>query len=138
MVVALDSWTCGNYLTGSNPCTTDASTGYTYPESMTFTIYNAGSGGTAGSVITTDTQTFNIPFRPSADPGTGPGECGAGSSEWYDPAEALCHNGLATTVTFNAFGSVTLPSTVVYGYLLQFRIPMARAQAAISTTRLTR
>jgi hypothetical protein len=38
-----------------------------------------------------------------------------GTYEWYDAADAACFYGLATNITFNELGGVTLPSTVVYG-----------------------
>jgi Putative Ig domain len=67
--------------------------------------------------VTTDTQTFNIPFRPSAVPvGYGPnptGGCGDGAS-WYDAVSNNCFHGYFTNITFN-FGHVTLPNSVIYG-----------------------
>jgi hypothetical protein len=52
------------------------------------------------------TQTFNIPFRPSAS-----ASCGDG--RWSDGT--TCYNGLATPVTFTFDGSVVLPDDVVWG-----------------------
>jgi len=120
VVVTMESWTCGNYLLGSTPCITTPGT--SYPESITLDLYQAATGGIPGSLIASDTQTFNIPFRPSADPTN----CGAGSSKWYDnaataalfgvTADNTCHNGLASNITFDfSSQNIMLPSTVVYG-----------------------
>jgi hypothetical protein len=120
VVVTMSSWTCGNWATGSSPCTTTPGT--TYPLSITFTIYKDAGSGVVGSVIATDTQMFNILYRPSADTAN----CGAGSSEWYDnatiaaefgvTADDTCHNGLANNITFDfSSQNITLPSTVIYG-----------------------
>jgi hypothetical protein len=66
--VAMSSWACesGGW-TGPTPCTTTP--GATYAVPITFSIYShATTPGTAGRLIASDTQTFNIPFRPSANP----------------------------------------------------------------------
>jgi len=116
VVVVLDNWACelgnGNAL----PCTTADTTGpnSTYPATLTLDIYNPGATtGTVGSLITSDQQTFNIPYRPSADPAA----CGTGSSEWYDSATNQCHYGQTNAITFNDFSPAgkVLPSSVVYG-----------------------
>jgi hypothetical protein len=74
---------------------------------MTFNVYAPSDLTTP---IATDRQTFAIPYRPSADVA----HCGTGSPEWYDAASSTCHYGQTTTVTFNNFGGVVLPSKVVY------------------------
>jgi hypothetical protein len=108
-VVALNNWACqvgnGNYL----PCTTTVP-GSTYPATMTFNVYDPSVSLT--SPVATDTQTFAIPYRPSADAA----HCGATSPEWYDAASSTCHSGQTTTVTFNSFtgSNLVLPSNVVY------------------------
>src|ERR1035438_9949200 len=106
--------------TPSTPC---ASTpGATFSVPITLNIYNVGAGNAVGSFIASDTQSFNIPFRPSAN-----ASCRSG--EWYDntataliygvTADNLCHNGLANNITFNgsAFSTpnITLPGSVIYG-----------------------
>jgi hypothetical protein len=121
VVVTMESWTCGNYLTGSTPCITTPGT--SYPQSITLYLYQAATAGIPGALIASDTETFNIPFRPSSAPSSA--GC-ADSTEWLDnaataaaygvTADNLCHHGLANNITFN-FSSqgVVLPSTVVYG-----------------------
>lgn len=107
VTVTMDSWACESGSWGNSDCVTTPGTSYSVP--ITFTIYNPGPvTGTAGTVIATKTQTFNIPFRPSAS-----SKCSNG--EWLDASDT-CHNGLATNITFD-FSSpkVVLPGTIVYG-----------------------
>ncbi len=110
VTVTMSSWGCesGNWF--NNNCSTTP--GSTFSEPITFNIYNVGPSNTVGSLIATATQTFNIPFRPSAS-----ASCtGAQAGEWYDAAVASCFNGLATNVTFDfSSQNVTLPSAVIYG-----------------------
>ncbi len=72
--------------------------GATFPETFTLNLYNVDPGPTVGSLITTLTQTVNIPFRPSADPinCTG-GDAGIGSTRW----RACATPALATNVVFD-------------------------------------
>src|ERR1019366_231362 len=85
-VVALNNWACESGNGNTLPCTT-ADPGSTYSATMTFNVYDPSSSLT--SPIATETHTFAIPYRPSADAA----HCGAGSSEWYDAASAACHYG---------------------------------------------
>ena len=126
VVVTMSSWGCqSGSQSVSDTGTIDSPTpgscvttpGTTFTEPVTFNIYNVGPNNAVGSLITTATQTFNIPFRPSAVPvGYGPnptGGCGDGAS-WFDARSDACYHGLATNITFN-FGHVVVPDTVVYG-----------------------
>lgn len=124
--VIMDSQACENGGSAySAPCTT-TTLGSTFSVPITFTIYAPGSSaGTVGNVLATDTQTFNIPYRPSgnaADCPSGTGSTFAGTTldgnEWFDPATGTCYYGVTYAATFNHFtftGSRTLPNTVVYG-----------------------
>ncbi len=82
--------------------------GATFSEPITFNIYSAGPSGAVGNLLVTTTQTFNIPYRPSASI-----NCSGGG--WQDPSGG-CHGGLAVNLTFD-FSSrhLVLPSTVIYG-----------------------
>ena len=109
VVVTMSSFTCE---TGSGTtCVTTP--GATYPVPITFTIYGAGPGNTLGSEIASDTQTFDIPYRPSANSTY----CTGG--EWFDTATEGCYNGFATNITFDASNfspaNPTLPGTLIYG-----------------------
>jgi hypothetical protein len=123
--VIMDSQACQTS-TAAAPCVTTA--GATFPVSITFNIYSPGS--TAGTVDTTvlatETQTFNVPYRPSADPtecpaGTPSIEAGAtlDGTQWFNPATGTCYYGKTYAATFNHFRftsrSHVLPTTVVYG-----------------------
>ena len=110
VVVTTSSFSCQ---TGSGTtCVTTA--GANFPVPITFTIYNAGPGNTLGSPITSATQTFDIPFRPSADNAI----CGD-TGQWFDSANETCYNGFASNITFDASNFMpvnqTLPGTVIYG-----------------------
>lgn len=107
VTVTLDSQACQTG--GDATCMTTP--GATFSEPVTFNIYNVpttGAGGTypaPGSLIATLTTTFNIPYRPSADPA-------CGNNGWG----ASCSPGLATNITFDFTSqSITLPDNVVYG-----------------------
>ena len=107
VTVTMSSWTCGNYATGSSPCTTTPGTSYTTP--VTLNLYRVGPGSTLGGLLATVTQTFAIPFRPSSDPV----HCGTGTGWWDGTA---CKNGLDTDITFDLSSlGVVLPATFVYG-----------------------
>jgi hypothetical protein len=107
--VLMSSWGCQSGSWFNADC---ASTpGATFTEPITLNVYAPGSGanGSApGGLLTTTTQTFAIPFRPSADPT----HCtGTNLGKWYDAASATCFNGFATPVAFHLTAS--LPANVV-------------------------
>jgi hypothetical protein len=106
VVVEMSSWGCvtGHWYSGD--CSTPP--GATFNEPITFNIYGPGSDGVhPGALIASVTQTFAIPYRPSASP-----KCNGG--RWYDSSLKACFNGLATTINFS-FSGVTLPGEIVYG-----------------------
>jgi hypothetical protein len=123
VVVSLSSWGCqaGNWSTDT--CATTP--GSTFSEPITLNLYNVGSGGTAvGHKFASLTQTFNIPFRPSADANYAndclPDATAASvpvssfAGTWFDASDGHCYNGLANNVTFN-FGHTQVPSRLIYG-----------------------
>ncbi len=110
MTVTLSSWGCQPSNWYGDDCTTTP--GATFSEPITLTIYNAPSAGgyTPGSLITSMTQTFTIPYRPSAS-----AQCtGSQAGEWFDGPQG-CFNGEAYNVTFNVGPPRMLPKTFVYG-----------------------
>jgi len=109
VTVTMSSWACQAGTWNGGNCST--SPGATYPMPLTFTIYNVGAGNAVGSVLGTVTQTFNIPYRPSASP-----QCtGAQAGEWFDGPQG-CFNGYASNVTFNLRSlALVLPNTVIWG-----------------------
>jgi hypothetical protein len=93
------NWSLGNCLT---------TPGATFSVPITFNVYNPSTVGlTPGTLITSATQTFAIPYRPSAST-----NCTGG--RWYDKSQKKCFSGLATNITFN-FAGVPLPDSVVFG-----------------------
>jgi hypothetical protein len=120
--IALNIWACqaGNDSQGvplSPQCSTTA--GATFSQPITMNIYNTGSGTAPGSLIASDTQTFSIPYRPSADNTKCPGgQTVFGTytfyNTYYSTADGACSTGLTDVVTFNSFsGNVTLPKQII-------------------------
>jgi hypothetical protein len=103
----MSSWGCefGHWTTAD--CSTTP--GATFDIPITLNIYNVGSGSTPGSLITTKTETFAIPYRPSTDTVN----CIDGA--WYDASSDSCFNGKAVNITFTFDGTVVLPDSIVYG-----------------------
>lgn len=109
--VTMSSWACQTG--GGATCVTTP--GSTFATPITLNIYNVGAGNSVGSLITTVTQTFNIPFRPSASPV----ECGPQGrpTAWFDATDNACYSGLANNISFS-LGGITLPDSVIYGIAL--------------------
>jgi hypothetical protein len=95
--------------------------GATFQEPITLNIYNqpAPGGYTPGSLITSVTKTFSIPYRPSASPQCNGVEQNIYGQEfsatgwWYDGVQG-CSPAILDNVTF-PLGTVRLPKTLVYG-----------------------
>jgi len=103
-IVTLSSWACVQGHWGSNtanPCVTPTGAKYSLP--VTLNIYD-----TAGHLLTSKTQTFDISYRPSANPT----KCLDG--RWYSTTDKKCFNGLAQDATFTFDGATTLPNTIRY------------------------
>jgi hypothetical protein len=114
--VTLSSWACEQGTWHTHDCVTTP--GDKFSQDITLNIYHAsqsGNNGTVvpGSLITTVTKSFLVPYRPTANLN----KCnGANLGKWYQSKSATCFNGKAANVTFN-FGSLglTLPNDVVFG-----------------------
>jgi hypothetical protein len=107
VTVVMSSWGCENGHWSTQNCTT--APGGTFSEPITLNIYNVGSGGSVGTQVISTTQTFNIPYRPSADSVN----CTASNAgKWFNTVDSTCYNGLATPISFNLTG-VTLPDTAI-------------------------
>lgn len=96
--VTLSSWGCVTGAWYSGDCSTP--TGATFSQPITLTVKD-----TSDNVLASVTQTFNVPYRPSASP-----ICADG--RWYSPGLKTCFNGFASDVTFNL--NVAVPSQVKY------------------------
>jgi hypothetical protein len=109
--VVLSSFGCeaGHWYSGD--CATTPGATFSHP--ITLNLYNAGAGGLPGTLITSVTQTFSIPFRPSADPV----HCtGANAGLWYSAADKTCYYGVAAPIEFDLSAlSLMLPAQIVYG-----------------------
>ena len=103
VTVAMSSWTCQTY-----PCATTPGSSYPHPVTLNLYQVNTGATPTPGALITTITDTFQIPFRPSPT-----GECGTGFTAPDDPKDG-CTDGLAFTIEFD-LKSVIVPNNIIYG-----------------------
>jgi hypothetical protein len=105
VVVTMSSWACQQGTWFDKNCVTKPGTTFSQP--ITLTIWNADHT----QKLASSTQTFAIPYRPSADPS----HCtGSSAGKWYDAASATCFNGLASDVSLDFARKVTLPNTVEY------------------------
>ncbi len=107
VVQTMSSWGCqaGHWNTAN--CVTTPGATFSHP--ITLNIYNVGVGNAVGSLIGSVTQTFAIPYRPSAD---NTNCTGLDAGKWFNGTS--CFNGLATTITFN-LGGMVVPNQVIYG-----------------------
>jgi hypothetical protein len=112
VVVMMSSWGCQSGSWNDANCGTVANAKFNEP--ITFNLYAPPARGSnvPGALIATRTQTFAIPYRPSANFA----HCtGSHAGVWWDAALASCFNGKAFDITFN-FSGVTVHNTdVVYG-----------------------
>jgi hypothetical protein len=104
MSVVFSSWGCESGHWYSGDCSTTS--GATFNVPLTFTIY-ADNSGTPGAVLAQQTQTVNVPYRPSAS-----ATCGDG--RWYNSKDRTCYNGFPQTIKMTFLGGVTLPSQVIW------------------------
>lgn len=110
------SWGCesGHWYDGT--CVTTPGATFTHP--ITANIYNPAD---LVNPIATSTQTFTIPYRPSADPQNCPDpDTVAGSaanSRWFNPANGVagaCQNAIGTLLTFAFPAGTTLDDNVIW------------------------
>jgi hypothetical protein len=113
--VTMDSWACQSGNWTDNPiCTTTPGSSFTEP--ITFNLYNVGPSDSVGSLITSVTQTFTIPYRPSTDPScplsTDDGSPSPGDQEDF-MYNGVCSHGLPVNVTFN-LGDTVVPDQAIW------------------------
>ena len=115
VTVILSSWACqsGNWHSGN--CVTTP--GAAFSEPITINVYAVGPGPSVGGLLATTTQTFNVPYRPSADP-----VCGNDTAygftfptQWYDSNDKTCYHGLAVpiAVDFTSQHVSPLPADII-------------------------
>jgi hypothetical protein len=106
VTVVLSSWGCqaGHWYSGD--CLTVPGATFTHP--ITLNVYAVGPGASPGALLATLTQTFAIPYRPSADP------VNCTDGRWFDAGSGTCFNGKVVTITFDLTSQgVALPDEVI-------------------------
>jgi hypothetical protein len=101
--VLMSSWACQN-LQGGAACATTPHSSFSWP--ITLNVYDVGPENSVGALISSTTESVNVPFRPSAGkhcPVNPEGDVGYGSQ---------CYHGLAFKANFSLAG-VTLPSKAI-------------------------
>jgi hypothetical protein len=108
VTVGMSSWSCQTGGATDGTCVSAPGSTYSWP--ITLNVYEVGPGDTVGAKIVTLTQTFPIPYRPSADTV----HC-AGNGGWYKAKS--CFHGKLFKLTFAKLGTpkapVTLPSKAI-------------------------
>jgi hypothetical protein len=106
VTVLMSSWGCVSGHWYSGDCATPS--GSTFNHAITVRFYMVGTGGAVGSLLGSKTQTFAIPYRPSAS-----ASCtGADAGKWSNGTN--CFNGYATPITFDVSSlALTLPNKVI-------------------------
>lgn len=89
VTVVMSSWGCESGTWYAATCSTTP--GATFDHPITLNLYDNGAP-LPGALLASVTETFPIPYRPSADP-----DCSGG--RWQDE-NGDCFNGYATTITF--------------------------------------
>lgn len=112
--VIMSSWGCESGTWYNNDCLTTP--GATFPVPITLNIYAGNGGPTPGALLATQTRTFDIKYRPSANGG----KCfGAELGEYYSKKGHSCFNGAAQSIGFSfptrpANVAIALPQDVVW------------------------
>jgi hypothetical protein len=128
VTVVMSSWGCQTGTWSAGNCSTTA--GANFSLEITLNLYNNGGNGTVGTPITSKTQTFAIPYRPSANV-----NCTGG--RWM-AANGTCYNGLATSITFTFPAGTVLPASVIYS--IQYNtthygpVPKGESEPCFSTS----
>ena len=107
--VYMSSWACENWATADALCTTTPGATFTHPITLNFyaVTHDGGGAPVLGAQLATFTQTFTIPYRPSADT-----TCPNGTG-WRNAAGS-CFNGFGVVITF-ALNGFVVPDEIVYG-----------------------
>jgi Fibronectin type III domain len=106
--VLMSSWGCETGTWNGNNCATTP--GATFSVPITFNVYSVNPGPSVGALLVSRTQTFNIPYRPSASVACTGGDAG----KWY--SGGTCYSGLAVPITFDFTSGpqVVLPDHVIW------------------------
>lgn len=104
VTILMSSWGCESGTWYSGNCVTTVGATFNHP--ITINVYNVNLDNTVGSLITTKTESFDMPYRPSADPSCIGGDAG----KWSNGT--TCYNGKAFPISFDLAGT-TLPDKVI-------------------------
>ena len=108
--VVLDSYGCESG-TGTS-CQTTPGSAFSLP--ITLNIHDLNADGSVGALLASYTNTFEIPYRPSAD-----SSCTGGQAGYYLGSDGACHASIADDITFDLGGQrVTLPEEAVVSVAL--------------------
>ncbi|HXP28240.1 MAG TPA: hypothetical protein VN804_00665 [Solirubrobacteraceae bacterium] len=102
ITAVLSSWACQEG--AGKTCHTNGGATFAWP--ITLNVYEVGAGNEPGAKIASVTETFNIPFRPSAN-----NKLCAPNPEGAVGYSAECFHGKVFKATFTS--GVTLPSKVI-------------------------
>jgi len=112
VTVVMSSFACETGHWSDGTCQTTP--GARFQEAVTFNLYqeNEVTPDLPGTLIASRTKTFNMPYRPSADPV----QCPDSPNAWYSTRDDDCYNGKAFKIVFNfAQPNLVLPNELVYG-----------------------
>jgi hypothetical protein len=108
VTVGMSSWACQSGGATDGSCVSAAGSTFTVP--ITLNIYSVGPENSVGTKLVTLTQSFAVPYRPSADAT----RC-AGNGGWFKKGQ--CYHGKLFKIKFSKLGSkkapVTLPSKTI-------------------------
>jgi hypothetical protein len=103
VTVGMSSWSCQSGGAEDGSCVSAPGSSYNWP--ITLNVYEVGPGNSVGAKIVTLTQTFAIPYRPSADNV----HC-AGNGGWYKAK--TCFHGKLFKIKFSKLGTAKAPVTL--------------------------
>jgi hypothetical protein len=116
VTATMETFACQSGAWNTGDCLSDATARVSVP--ITLNIYNPSvtnpdGSVTPGDLITSSTNTFAMPYRPSANSR----KCkGADAGKWYDKASLSCYNSKATNIVFNLKSlKVKVPNGAVLG-----------------------
>jgi hypothetical protein len=99
--VIMSSWGCQRGGWTTHDCSTDTGAKFSHP--LTLSLYGVNGDGSPGALLARSTQTFSMPYRPSA---TFQKCFGANAGKWFK--QGTCYNGKAFLVAFPAFSKTTV------------------------------
>jgi hypothetical protein len=108
--VVLDSYGCESGIGAS--CQTTSGSAFSLP--ITLNIHQLNADGSVGALVTSYTNTFEIPYRPSQNP-----VCTGSQANYYVGSDGACHPSIAVDIKFDLGGQrVTLPDDAVVSLAL--------------------